>query len=80
MPRNVRNFWVKGTRDDGREVKGWGPEGAEEGFTLTVLMREHGAISEKKVVLKGFSDGEQLTLRIETPGFNGNDIILQTVR
>lgn len=80
MPRNVRNFWIEGTREDGKDVKGWGPIGSENGFTLTVLMREEGSISEKKVVLKGYSDGTTLTLRIATPGWHGNDIILQTVR
>ena len=53
MPRFVRNFWLR-LRVDGRATPiETGPATVEGGFDLTILMREEGAISEKRVRVYG---------------------------
>lgn len=78
MPRNVRNFWIEGSRDDGVPVKGFGPVGADKGFSLTILMREEGGISEKTLRIRGYAlpDG-RLCLEANA---GGQAITLRTMR
>lgn len=55
--RNVRNFWIEADVD-GRSAKlSSGPAGEDGGFSLVILMREKGAISDKRVRIKGWVNG-----------------------
>ena len=67
MP-HVRNFWVD-LLVDGRCKVATGPRSADGGFSLVVLMREEGSISERRVRVNGFarSDG-LLSLEIAAEG------------
>ena len=48
-PRSIRNFWLEGEifeHDAQRDLPGTGPRGADGGFTLRVLAREHGTVTQ----------------------------------
>lgn len=64
MPRNVRNFWVELDVDGSKTHVATGPKSSGGGFTMTVLIREKGDISNKVLKIVGIvrSDGRlQLT-------------------
>lgn len=54
MPRNVRNFWIELDVDGRKHRIATGPRSRAGGFTMRVLMRENGEISEKEFHLEGF--------------------------
>jgi hypothetical protein len=59
MPRFVRNFWVSGTADGVKSgIKGTGPNSADGGLELTILVREDGRISDRKLRIKGYARGD----------------------
>ncbi len=52
--RNVRNFWIE-LEVDGKPTKvATGPRSKDGGFSLRVLCRENGSISEKTLIVRGF--------------------------
>jgi hypothetical protein len=64
-PRNVRNFWVS-VEVDGRTTNvQTGPSAKDGGFNITIHMRDKGNIIHP-VSIKGRSDGETLTLEVES--------------
>ena len=64
-PRNVRNFWVE-VEVDGRTSKvETGPSAKDGGFNITILMRDKGYVIHP-VTIKGRSNGEALTLEVDS--------------
>ena len=55
MPRNVRNFWLD-LDVDGRSRIETGPRSKDGGFRLTILIRDAGGISTKRVTIGGSID------------------------
>lgn len=73
--RNVRNFWVTGTVDGtaNPSLKGAGPKSKSGGFSLNILMREDGGISDKSLQVNGFAaDDGSLQIDVEGPGIRGS--------
>jgi hypothetical protein len=62
--RRVRNFFVTGTVDGQASEIRRGPQGKNGGFSLTVNVRENGDISNKSLIVNGFSQKDG-TLRLE---------------
>lgn len=54
MPRNVRNFWLELDIGGKKQRVATGPRNKEDGFYLTILMRENGSISQKKMHVRGY--------------------------
>ncbi len=65
MPRCVRNFWVELEVDGRAEKIATGPRNGGGGFSLTVMMRENGSISERRLRVKGRVRGDG-TLTLDT--------------
>ena len=59
-PRNVRNFWIE-LNVDGRETEiATGPVAKDGGFSMSILIRENGKISRRKVEINGFHDSQTM--------------------
>jgi len=69
MPRNVRNFWLIANVDGRATPVETGPRAKDGGFSLTVLMREGGAVSGTRLYVTGYalSDG-QLRVDVSVEG------------
>jgi hypothetical protein len=68
MPRNVRNFWVEVSVDGKQEKVATGPRNKEGGIYITVLMRENGDISDKKLIIEGsVTSAGELVLLVDGP-------------
>lgn len=63
MPRNVRNFWIKGQIDGVENNVEFGPKTKEGGFSLTVSMRDKGEICVPITIVGRAEDGK-LTLNL----------------
>lgn len=75
MPRNVRNFWIE-LEVDGKQTKiATGPRSVEGGFSLRVRMRQHGAVGEDEVCLRGYANKGVLHLQVTA----GNYELLERV-
>ena len=63
-PRNVRNFWIE-LDVDGRETEiATGPVAKDGGFSMSILIRENGKISKKKISITGFAENSILKVLI----------------
>ncbi len=62
--RNVRNFWITLNVDGEATTVATGPSGADGGFSLSILMRDHGGAVEAMRVA-GFVIEDELTLTID---------------
>jgi hypothetical protein len=71
MPRNVRNFWIELEVDGKRTRVATGPVRKDGGFTMRVLMREDGDISDKYLDVRGYVEGE--TIRLDAVAVNETD-------
>lgn len=66
-PRIVRNFWLELEVDGKKEKIATGPKSSGGGFTLKILMRENGKISEKyMLVTGGFSEKDVIFVQAYT--------------
>ena len=74
MPQHTRNFWIDLDVDGRKNSIGTGPRSKDGGFEMTILMREDGDISDKRVRIVGTSsmDGENniLVEVIDSTGIN----------
>lgn len=68
--RNVRNFWLTAQADGGNQVT-LGPKSRSGGLQVTLLLREHGEVSNDRVVIvsgaAGGAEGDALVTRIFLP-------------
>jgi len=65
MPRNVRNFWIEAEVEGRKSKIAFGPQGKEDGFCLTVFMRNKGEV-EAVLGLQGKVEGENVELWIDS--------------
>ena len=82
MPRFVRNFWVSGTVDGVQSgIKGTGPKSCGGGIDLTILIREDGRISDRKLRIRGCATSEG-TLRLEAyeEGLPDQKVVIATLK
>ena len=77
MPRNVRNFWITLDVDGSKKQIASGPRSANGGFDLTLLLREHGEISDKKLYIIGRANDD--TIQITVYDETGTDLINKTL-
>lgn len=68
MPRNVRNFYLKGQVDGLKAPISTGPPSKDGGFKLEIGMREGGEVSKKGLVIYGWADSESLHLLVSVGG------------
>jgi hypothetical protein len=68
MPKTVRNFWLNLDVDGRASSTGTGPAGHTGGFVLTVLLREDGGISERRLRVRGYSNGSTVYLEAYAEG------------
>ena len=68
MPRNVRNFWIEADVDGCGSKLSSGPAAKNGGFSLVILMREKGCISNKKVRISGCAFNGKIELDVRAEG------------
>ena len=64
MPHNVRNFWIEAEVDGRKTPIKFGPRGKDEGFRLTVYMRNEGAV-EAVICVEGVNREGELILSLD---------------
>lgn len=81
MPRNVRNFWLSLSVDGRKERVETGPVRADGGFSLKILIRENGRISDTYLLITGTAreDGK-LTVELDTRPTGLSGALLETNR
>lgn len=78
MPQNVRNFWLIAQVDGRATSVQTGPEAATGGIDLTVQMRDKGAVSPRRLRVRGQAlDDGTLLLSVYV---EGDDSVGFTVR
>ena len=76
MPRNVRNFWIEVTPEDGKTTA-TGPRSKDGGFTADIRLRHKGEVSNAVVRITGRVNHEgeiNLTVHFDP----GDTIYLET--
>jgi len=68
MPRNVRNFWVEAEVEGRKSKIAFGPQGKEDGFRLTVYIRNKGEVEEVAHVEGASIEGRTLMLWVDCAG------------
>lgn len=76
MPKNVRNFWIKGKVDGVATSINVGPAAHNGGFELTVLMRHEGNIVTG-VEMRGFINADGM-IALSVTNADGSQSILET--
>lgn len=77
MPARVCNFWLIANVDGRATPVTIGPAAADGGFTLVVLMREDGGVSEKRLRITGRAiRGGRLMLEANVEGTDQKEGLL----
>jgi len=66
MPRNVRNWWIKGRADGAAKEVTFGPRLGDGGFQMTIYQRDKGEVTLALELDGEWIDGK-LVLKLDGP-------------